>query len=172
MHAPRPARHATAAALCLAALAATAGARAADGHRTSPEWWGNANIGSHHFGDESDYLAPGESFNEFNPGVGVEAQWQPVHAVAAGWFHNSLEEGSFYAVYQFTPFALGRHVRVGAFGGVVTGYPGYNDGGLAPAGGLVAKLEWRRVGANLVLLPPLEDVTPATLGLQLKFRFR
>ena len=140
--------------------------------RAAAEWWGNLNVGSHHFGDEDDYLADGESFNEFNPGVGVEVQWQPMHAVSVGYFRNSVDEDSVYALYHFTPLALGDYVRVGGMVGVVSGYPGYHDGDAAPAGGLVAKIERGRWGANLILLPPLEDVTPATLGLQLKYRFR
>jgi hypothetical protein len=154
----------------LALLTAAAGLQAQE--RAPPQWWGNLNVGSQHFGDTSDYLASGESFREFNPGLGVEVQWQPAHALAAGYFLNSLDEDSFYAVYHFTPIPLGRFVRVGAFGGVVTGYPGYNDGGPAPAGGLIGKIEGERFGANLILLPPLKNVTPSTLGLQLKYRFR
>ena len=122
--------------------------------RPAAEWWANANVGSYHFGDADGHLPPGEDFNEFNPGVGVEVQWRPVHAVSAGYFRNSVDEDSLYLLYHFTPIALGRHVRVGALGG------------------LVAKLERGRFGANLILLPPLEDVTPATIGLQLKYRFR
>ena len=162
------ARHLLLFALCLCAAHAPLAAQ----ERAPAQWWGNANIGSHHFGDESDVLAPGESFNEFNPGVGVEVQWQPRHAMSAGYFRNSVDEDSLYLLYHYTPIALGRFVRVGAMAGVVTGYPGYNDGNAAPAGGLVAKVEGDRFGANLILLPPLEDVTPATLGLQLKLRFR
>ena len=161
-----------AARFALLPLLAAACAAAPAQERAPAEWWVNANIGSHHLGDEDDFLAEGESFNEFNPGAGVEVQWQPRHAVSAGYFRNSVDGDSLYLLYHFTPLQVGRHVRLGGMAGVVTGYPGYNDGGVAPAGGFVAKIEGERFGANLILLPPLDDVTPATLGLQLKLRFR
>ena len=137
----------------------------------APQWWGNLNLGSTHFGGEDEFLAAGESFNEFNPGIGVELQWQPHHAIAAGYFLNSVDEHSLYALYHYTPLQLGRLVRVGGMIGVVTGYPGYNDGGIAPGGGFIAKIEGERVGVNLIFLPEITDVTPNTLGLQFKLRF-
>lgn len=139
--------------------------------RTDPQWWGNLNVGSRHFGGEREFLDPGESFNEFNPGIGVEVQWQPRHAVAVGYFLNSVDEDSLYALYHYTPLQLGRYVRVGGMLGVVTGYPGYNDGGLAPGGGFIAKVEGDRWGFNLIFLPEISEVTPNTLGLQVKRRF-
>jgi len=137
----------------------------------SPQWWGNLNLASTHFGGEDEFLGPNENFNEFNPGVGVELQWQPRHAIAAGYFLNSVDEDSFYAMYHYTPLQLGRFVRVGGMLGAVTGYPGYNDGGIAPGGGFIAKIEGTRVGANLIFLPKISGVTPNTLGLQFKLRF-
>lgn len=150
---------------CLLLLATLGCPLAAAQERDPAQWWGVANVASHHFN-------AGEDFNEFNPGVGIEVQWQPRHGVAAGYFRNSVDHDSFYALYQYTPLALGRHVRVGAMIGAVTGYPGYNDGGIAPGGGLVLKAEIERFGANLVYLPKLSGVTPNTLGLQVKYRFR
>ncbi|MDQ3287906.1 MAG: hypothetical protein M3Q42_06520 [Pseudomonadota bacterium] len=137
----------------------------------APQWWGNLNVGSTHFGGEDDFLVEGDSFNEFNPGVGAEVQWQPRHAVAVGYFLNSVDEDSLYALYHYTPLQLGRFVRVGGMIGVVTGYPNYNDGGIAPGAGLIAKVEGQRWGFNLIYLPEVSDVTPNTLGLQLKRRF-
>jgi len=134
------------------------------------EWWGNANIGSRHFGGEDKFLGPGESFNEFNPGIGVEVQWKPRHAMTAGYFRNSIDENSLYALYHYTPLQFGRYLRVGGMVGAVTGYPGYNDGGIAPAGGLIAKIEGERLGVNLIFLPEINDVTPSTLGLQFKWQ--
>lgn len=154
----------------LLGLAATAGAQEV-GAASAPQWWGNVNLVSHHFGDEDDFLAEGEDFNQSNYGLGVEVQWQPRHAVSAGYYRNSVDEDSYYALYHYTPLALGPFVRFGGMLGVVTGYPGYNDGGAGPAAGLVAKIEGRRVGANLIYLPRVSEVTPHTLGLQFKVRF-
>lgn len=156
-----------------ACCALTLAAAALPVHAAEPaQWWGNLNLASQHFGSERKFLSEGESFNEFNPGIGIEVQWQPRHAVAVGYFLNSVDEDSLYALYQYTPLVFGRHVRVGGMVGVVTGYPGYNDGGLAPGAGLIAKIEGARFGANLIYLPEISDITPHTLGLQLKYRFR
>ena len=149
-------------------LLACAPSHAAD----PPQWWLDVNLASQHFGDEDEFLAEGESFNEFNPGLGVEVQWQPRHAVAAGYFRNSVDDDSLYALYQYTPLQLGRYVRVGGMVGAVTGSPGHNDGGPAPAAGLVAKIEGARLGANVIVLPRIADRIPATLGLQFKVRLR
>jgi hypothetical protein len=155
----------------LVLLLTTAGtARAQEAARAAPEWWGNVNLVSYHLGDEDEFLAAGESFNQENWGAGVELQWQPRHAASAGYYRNSVDEDSWYALYHYTPLQLGRHLRVGGMAGVVTGYPGYNDGGIAPAGGLVAKLEGDRVGMNLIYLPKISNITPNTLALQFKLR--
>lgn len=152
--------------LVAAGLLASGASRA----QQSPQWWGVASVGSHHFEDADEYLGPGESFNESNLGAGVEVQWQPRHGVAAGFFRNSVDEDSRYVLYQYTPLPLGRFVRVGGMLGVVDGYPGYNDGNFALGGGFVLKAEGQRVGANLVLLPRIPRSTPWTLGLQVKLR--
>lgn len=157
--------------LLMLLLAAAGTARAQEAAREGAEWWGNLNLVSYHFGGEEDFLGPGESFNQENWGGGVEVQWKPRHAVSAGYYRNSVDEDSFYALYHYTPLAFGRHVRVGGMAGVVTGYPGYNDGGIAPAGGLVAKIEGDRVGVNVIYLPEIADVTPHTVALQFKLRF-
>lgn len=153
--------------LVLAGACSAAQAQSAE----PPQWWGNLNVGSTHFGGEEDFLNEGERFNEFNPGIGAELQWQPRHAVAVGYFLNSVDEDSLYALYHYTPLQLGRFIRVGGMIGVVTGYPNYNDGGIAPGAGLIAKVEGQRWGFNLIYLPEVSDVTPNTLGLQLKLRF-
>ena len=161
------------AAIAFAALAGPPCAFAQDAtspFRAPPEWWVDVNVASHHFERADEYLGPGEHFNQNNYGAGVEVQWQPRHAASAGYYRNSVDEDSWYALYHYTPLSLGEHVRVGGMVGLVSGYPGYNHGDPAPAAALVAKMEYRRVGLNLVYLPRVPGSTPNTLGLQLKFR--
>lgn len=155
----------------LVALTLACSAVHADERAQAPQWWGDVNLASYHFGGTADFLAPGEHFNQANYGIGAELQWQPRHAVAVGYYRNSVNEDSYYALYHYTPLQLGRHVRVGGMVGAVTGYPGYNDGGIAPAAGVIGKVEWRRAGMNLIYLPRISGVTPHTLGLQFKVRF-
>jgi hypothetical protein len=154
--------------LCCLCLLAAAPARS----QQPPRWWGVASIGSHHFERADRYLGEGGHFREFNPGVGLEVQWRPRHAMAVGYFRNSVDHDSLYALYQYTPLQLGRYVRVGGMLGLISGYPGYNDGGIAPGGGFVMKAEGDHLGTNLILLPRIPDSTPWTLGLQVKYRFR
>ncbi|WP_133501693.1 hypothetical protein [Cognatilysobacter terrigena] len=155
---------------CVLPLSAYAAEPTSDASRSSAEWWADVNVASYHFENADDYLGRGRHFNQSNYGAGVEVQWQPRHAVSAGYFRNSVYEDSWYALYHYTPLALGRYVRVGGMVGLVNGYPGYNDGHAAPAGALVAKIEYRRVGMNLIYLPRIPGSTPNTLGLQLKVR--
>lgn len=155
----------------LVVLLPLAGAASAQDVRPRPQVWGNVNLVSYHLGDEEEFLPPGEDFNQENYGGGIEVQWKPRHAVAAGYYRNSVDEDSFYALYHYTPLELGRFVRVGGMIGAVTGYPGYNDGGIAPAGGFIAKIENNRVGVNVIYLPKIADITPNTLALQFKVRF-
>lgn len=158
-------------ALLFGLLAAAGMAHAQQAPDDGPQWWADINLASYHLGnDDEEFLGPDRHFNQENWGAGVEVQWQPRHAVSAGYFRNSVDEDSFYALYHYTPLQFGRFVRVGGMAGVVTGYPGYNDGGIAPAGGLVAKIEGKRVGVNVIYLPKIADVTPNTLGLQFKLR--
>ena len=53
--------------------------------RTGPQWWGNVNPASYHLGDEDEFLAPGEDFNQEHYGGCGEHPWKPRHAVATGY---------------------------------------------------------------------------------------
>lgn len=134
--------------------------------------WADVMIGSYH-------IRPYRQFDEFNPGIGVECSITSQWAAAAGYFRNSLDRPSFYAGALYTPeFAHWRWFRLGAMGGIISGYnfgrfgvggPNNHTGPvLAPA----AITEFGRFGVNFILIPPIpQDHLPFTVGFQAKYRF-
>jgi hypothetical protein len=133
--------------------------------------WADLMLGSYH-------VKPQRNFDDFNPGVGVECGFSDVWEGAAGYFRNSLDRPSFYAGALYWPqVARWRALRLGAIGGIISGY-NYGSIGLGatnrtgPILAPAAMAEFGRFGANLFLIPPIPaDHLPFTLGLQLKLRF-
>lgn len=113
---------------------------------------------SHHF-------EPG--YNNINPGIGFEHPVGRHFHVGAGVYHNSLKKTSLY-------FSGGvetngrRFVGLGAEFGVVSGYLF----GFTPAGFPYVRLGRidQRVNLKLAGLPPIEDVTPALVTLQVRYK--
>jgi len=159
----------TCAAAGVLALGATTGARAADW--CSGGLWIDAMAGSYH-------IHPDKDFEQFNPGLGVECWPGQTWAVTAGGFRNSLRRPSYYGGAVWAPEFLHWHfVRLAAMGGVISGY-NYGNWGLGrnhtigPVVAPVVMMEYKRVGANIIVIPPIpSDDLPFTLGFQLRFRY-
>ncbi len=134
--------------------------------------WADAMLGSHH-------IKPDRYFEDFNPGLGIECGLRPDWALAGGYFRNSLLRPSFYAGAIYAPESLHRGwVRLGAMGGVISGY-NYGRFGVGDQHrtGLLllptAILGKGRFAANIILVPPIpQDDLPFTIALQAKFRIR
>jgi hypothetical protein len=164
-------------ALCLAinaaAFAAPSSGEGVRGHGLCPDgWWADFMIGSYH-------VRPYRHFDDFNPGVGIECSVTRQWAAAGGYFRNSLDRPSFYAGALYTPqFAHWRWFRVGAMGGVISGYNfGRYGVGSNHRTGLVlaptAITEFGRFGMNFILIPPIRaNNLPFTVGFQAKYRFK
>jgi hypothetical protein len=133
--------------------------------------YADAMIGSYH-------VHPKKHFDQFNPGIGAECWISPQWAVTGGYFRNSLSAPSFYGGGVWAPeFAHWGFVRLAAIGGVISGYD-YGKWGFGHdhnAGPVLAPLimaEYGRVGANIILIPPIPSSDlPFTLGFQLRIRF-
>lgn len=134
------------------------------------KWWLVATAVSKHV-NVNDALVE-EEFNERNPGIGVEYHHSQDVILMAGEYRNSVYRTTWYAVAGYTPIRLG-FVSIGAAAGLINGYPAYNDGKPAPAAVGLVRAEGDRIGANLILIPPIKAkfYTPLTIGLQLKYRF-
>jgi hypothetical protein len=155
----------------VAAASAANGERAMAGELCPKGWWADVMVGSYH-------IHPYKHFDDINPGVGLECSVTPQWAASIGYFRNSLDRPSFYAGAILTPeFAHWNWFRLGAMGGIITGY-NYGQIGLGPnnrTGPILAPTAITRFGrlaANFILIPPIHaDNLPFTIGLQAKYRF-
>jgi len=157
-----------------AAIAAAVAAAASTPALGSPclGWWADVMLGSHH-------IHPYKQFDDFNPGVGFECSVTPQWAASFGYFRNSLDRPSFYAGALYTPpFAHWGWFRLGAMGGIISGY-NFGRFGVGPNNrtGLVlapaAFAQFGRFGLNVILVPPIpDDNLPFTVGFQAKYRFK
>ena len=123
--------------------------------------WLVASIGSYHVQRDKQYC-------ELNPGVGIEHgdKWR----LLAGTYHNSLCATSNYAGVSYT-FVEAWGLKFGTALLAITGYEKSKRGTEAVIAPLpFVSLEGKRLGANLVLIPPYDDFKGA-LGLQVKVRF-
>ena len=86
-----------------------------------------------------------------------------------GSSYNSVRRTSHYAGLHWRPLALGP-VNFGLVAGGVNGYPGANNGGWFPMVLPAASFEYKRVGANLILIPHVSNVVYGALSLQIKVK--
>jgi hypothetical protein len=164
----------------LAAFVAMAGSIAATLATSSSahagEWcggglWVDAMIGSYH-------VHPKQSFEDVNPGLGVECWLNGQWALTAGGFRNSLSRPSWYGGGVWAPeFVHWGWVRLAVIGGIISGY-NYGSWGLGrnhtigPVVAPIVMTEYKRVGVNFILVPPIpSDNLPFTIGFQVKVRF-
>jgi hypothetical protein len=133
--------------------------------------WVDAMIASHH-------IRPKESFEDVNPGLGVECWLNGQWALTAGGFRNSLSRPSWYGGGVWAPeFTHWGFVRLAVMGGIISGY-NYGRWGIGPhrtIGPVAAPIvmaTYKRVGVNFILVPPIpSDNLPFTIGFQLKVGF-
>lgn len=116
---------------------------------------------SWHAQPRSDFERGGREWNERNVGLGVRNTFSEEWSVQAGFFRNSIDRTTVYAIASYTPLKLGA-VRAGGFAGVGSGYRN------APllAGGLL------EVGpVSLRIIPPIKNLTPLTIGGEVGVKF-
>ena len=133
--------------------------------------WIDAMLASHH-------IHPKQSFEDFNPGLGVECWLNGQWALTAGGFRNSLSHPSWYGGGVWAPeFAHWGFVRLAVMGGLISGYNygsyGFgHDHSIGPVAAPIVMVTYKRVGMNFILVPPIpSDNLPFTVGFQLKVGF-
>lgn len=126
------------------------------------ELWLNPGFYSYHFQTD-------KGLNNRNIGLGGEYRYSTVGSITLGMLDNSNNKMSHYAGWYWQPLALSR-VRLGAVMGVIDGYPKMQNGGWFVIAIPTASIEYKRIEANLLMIPGYKDKLYGSLSLQLKFR--
>lgn len=122
------------------------------------------NLASYHLARED---VARRDLNESNPGIGIgrdAGDWRQM----AGIYLNSIRRTSTYALVGYMPLHIGR-LNIGIVGGVVTGY--LVD--VAPAAGLIATLQFERIGINIIAVPNarvMHKEVNGFAGLQVRYK--
>lgn len=133
--------------------------------------WGVAtSIGSRHIGQHDYVTCDGSArreFNEVNPGVAVSKRITENSTVEVGAYHNSIYKVSVHANVVYLPIQIGSRVKLGGQAGFVVGY-------CKPVPMATAVMDvaiTKGVGVQAILIPPVPNLTPAVVGLRLRFSF-
>lgn len=113
-------------------------------------------------------------FNEANTGLGLEVDWESrglgdVNFVTAGGIINSLGYESWYVGTgkRWRFIDAGVKAEIGFLAGIV-GYPTHTDMNyMTPVLLPVLHIGYRRVGVNVLYIPPINDKVTAALLFQL-----
>lgn len=126
------------------------------------ELWLNPGFYSYHF-------QKNRGLNNRNFGLGGEYRFSTVNSVTLGMFNNSNRRTSRYVGGYWQPISLGT-VRLGAVVGALDGYPNMRSGGWFLAAIPAASIEYKNLGANLLIIPSYKDKVYGSISLQLKLR--
>lgn len=126
------------------------------------ELWLASGFVSYHF--QSD-----QHLRNDNAGMGLEYRYSSNSAIAAGSFNNSDWQTTRYLAWQYQPVKLGI-ARLGAVVGLFDGYPKVNNSGWFIAVIPAVSVEYKRLGANMAVVPTFKDKLHGAVSLQIKFK--
>ena len=85
--------------------------------QSSGAWHINLHTVSHHFSERKH----GKTWNEENLGLGIRREFSSDFSVQAGFYRNSIDRWSTYAIGEYTPLAFG-NFHSGVYAGLRTNY--------------------------------------------------
>lgn len=116
---------------------------------------------SWHAKPRAEFDNTGRGWQERNAGLGVRRTFSPDWSVQGGFYRNSIDRTSVYALANWTPVQAGP-LRMGGFAGVASGY----NSSAVIAGALI------ELGpVSMRVIPPIRHITPLTLGFEVGIRF-
>ena len=126
-----------------------------------PSNWLHLGAASYHFNRAAHY-------NEINPGLGIEHQFNARHSLSAGAYYNSERRTTIYALYGYMPLQIGI-VKLGLLAGLANGYSA-NNGHVFPVALPAAMIERGRFGVNFTVIPSIREKVDGGVALQIKIK--
>ena len=120
-------------------------------------------------GFETWHFDSGQGLNDHNPGWGIDYRFATTLSITGGKFFNSDRHDSSYLGTSWQPISAGPF-RLGMFAGLLDGYPRMEGGGAFLAAVPAISAEYGRIGANLIIIPTIQDRLYGGISLQLKLK--
>jgi len=140
----------------------TCAAAQADGaDQTGEAWHINLHTVSHHFSERQH----GKKWNEENLGLGLRREFSNDFSVQAGFYRNSIDRWSTYAIGEYTPLTFG-NLHSGVYAGLRTNY---TRPVMAAAGALV-RWQGERYSVTLRAAPKTCGQCSAFIALELGWK--
>lgn len=135
---------------------------AASDANSTHELWLATGFATYHFQTD-------QHLRNDNAGAGLEYRFSSNSAISTGRFNNSDWQTTRYLAWQYQPIRLGI-ARLGAVIGLFDGYPKVNNSGWFVAVIPAVSMEYKRIGANLAVVPTYHDRLHGSVSLQIKLK--
>ena len=129
------------------------------------ETWITVSLASYHFKERDSEKG---SYEQTNPGLGLEYLINDRWRLGAGTYRSSIRTDASYVGAIYIPSYLrSTYWRLGLAVGVVSGY----ETNLSPLIVPTLMVEGKRVGMNILFVPPVQKTNGGGLGFQIKLKF-
>ena len=119
-------------------------------------------IASYHFKEREGNKG---SFEQTNPGLGLEHVINDMWRIGAGTYRSSIRTDASYVGAMYLPLQYANW-RLGLAMGVVSGY----ETNLSPLIVPTLMVEGKKFGANILFVPPVQKTDGGGLGFQIKLK--
>ena len=124
-------------------------------------WHINLHTVSHHFSERQH----GKQWNQENLGLGIRREFSSDVSVQAGFYRNSIDRWSTYAIGEYTPIAMG-NLHTGVYAGLRTNY----TKPVMFAAGALLRWQGERYSVTLRAAPKMCSQCSAFVALEFGFK--
>ncbi|MBV8248212.1 MAG: hypothetical protein JO200_07140 [Comamonas sp.] len=125
-------------------------------------WHIDVHTFSYHFSKRKNNM----DWNQVNLGLGLRREFSDSISVQAGFFRNSIDRWSLYAITDWTPISMGNW-KAGAYAGIRTNY----EKPVMLAGGALLRWQGERYSTTLRLMPKTCNTCSGLISIEFGWKF-